>query len=182
MIAHLLKSVDVRITEEGGGGTWLVSRLAQRKNVLQRAMRVLNGGGANRRLGRCLTIMPGRQAAALVAIESFGQRRYLEKALDTGVSLEPSRRADNGVQCATKCAHEITLELPGAGQAQSPFQQGCRGNRLAFQPCQQAKHVCEVRRMPTSTKSRVGILPEVLPGLSLARQEIEREGGALNRA
>ena len=45
--------------------------------------------------------MPDKQAAALKAIESLGQRTsYLERALDTGLSLGACRRADNGAQWA----------------------------------------------------------------------------------
>ena len=42
------------------------------------------------------TNMPNTQAAALVAFESVGQRtNCLERALDTGLSLEACRRAGN---------------------------------------------------------------------------------------
>ena len=53
--------------------------------------------------------MPDMQAAALIDIESLGQRiSYLERALDTGLSLAACRRADNGAQWA----YENILELP----------------------------------------------------------------------
>ena len=51
----------------------------------------------------------------LTAIESLGQRTsYLERALNTGVSLEASRRADNGAQWAyesyrVRCRHNARL-------------------------------------------------------------------------
>ena len=45
--------------------------------------------------------MPDKQAAALIVIESLGQRTgYLERVLDTELSLEECRRADNGAQWA----------------------------------------------------------------------------------
>ena len=66
--------------------------------VLDRAMEVLRDRGADR-LARCLVNMPDKQAAALIAIDSLGQRTsYLERALDTRLSLDACRRADNGAQ------------------------------------------------------------------------------------
>ena len=52
------------------------------------------------RLACCLANMPDMQAAALIVIESLGQTSHLERALDTGLSLEACRRADNGAQWA----------------------------------------------------------------------------------
>ena len=87
--------------------------------VLDRAMEVVRDGGANH-LTRCLASMPDKQAEALIAIEWLGQRtRYLERALDTGLSLEACRRADNGAQWA----YDNILELPRAAEAQSFFQE-----------------------------------------------------------
>ena len=98
--------------------------------VLDRAMEVVRDGGANH-LTRCLASMPDKQAEALIAIEWLGQRtRYLERALDTGLSLEACRRADNGAQRA----YEKILELPGAAEAQSFFREGCPNNQLKLQP------------------------------------------------
>ena len=49
--------------------------------VLDRAMEVVRDEGADR-LARCLANMPDKQAAALIAIESLGQRTsYLESCL-----------------------------------------------------------------------------------------------------
>ena len=57
--------------------------------------------------------MPDKQAAALKAIESLGQRTsYLERALDTGLSLEACRKADSGAQWA----YRNIPELPGAAE------------------------------------------------------------------
>ena len=104
--------------------------------VLDRAMEVVRDGGADR-LARCLAHMPDKQAAALIAIESLGQRAsYLERALDTRLSLEACRRADNGAQCA----YEKILELPGAEEASSFFQEGCPGNQLTLNLTSKLKH------------------------------------------
>ena len=68
--------------------------------VLVPALKVVRDGGADR-LARCLASMPNKQGAALIAIESLAQRTcYLERAMDTGLSLEAYRRVDNGVQRA----------------------------------------------------------------------------------
>ena len=66
--------------------------------VLGRAMEIMEDGGADR-LARFLSDMPDKQAVALITIESRGQRAsYLERARDTGLSLEACKRADNGAQ------------------------------------------------------------------------------------
>ena len=77
--------------------------------------------------------MPDMQAAALIVIESLGQTSHLERALDTGLSLEACRRADNRAQWA----YEKILELPGAAEAKPFFQEGCPDNWLSLQPHQQ---------------------------------------------
>ena len=98
----------------------------------------------------------------------------MERALDTGLSLEACRRADNGAQCA----YENILELPGAAEAQSFFHEGCPGNQLTLNPDQQAQARLSTgtgglglpstiaRRMSASLGSRVGILPESLADLT----------------
>ena len=127
----LLESVDVSITGEGGA-TVVDVPIGTDKYVLDRAMEVVRDGGADR-LARCLANMPDKQAAALIAIESLGQRTsYLERALDMRLSLEACRRADNGAQWA----YEKILELPGAEEAPSFFQEGCPGNQLTLNPHQ----------------------------------------------
>ena len=101
--------------------------------VLERALEVVRDGGAER-LARCIGNMPDKQAAALAITESLGQRTsYLESALDTRLSLEACRRADNGAQWA----YEI-LELPGAAEALSFFQEGCPVNQLTLSQQAQA--------------------------------------------
>ena len=103
--------------------------------VLDRAMEVVSDGEAER-LARCLANMPDKQAATLIAIESLGQRTsYPERALDTRLSLEACRRADNGAQLA----YEKILELPGAEEAPSFFHEGCPGSQLTLNPHQQAQ-------------------------------------------
>ena len=90
--------------------------------MLERAVEVVKDGGADR-LARCLAKLPEKQASILIAIESLGKRTSsLERALDTGLSLEAWRRADNGEQWA----YEKILELPGVAEAQSVLQEGAR--------------------------------------------------------
>ena len=102
--------------------------------VLDRAMEVVRDRRTDR-LARCLANIPDKQVAALIAIESLGQRTsYLERALDTRLSLEACRRADNGPQWA----YEKILELPGAEEAPLFFQEGCPGDQLTLNPHQQA--------------------------------------------
>ena len=68
---------------------------------------------------------------ALIVTESLGQGTgYMEKALDTELSLKACRRAYNRAQWA----YEKILELPGAGEAQSFFQEGCPDDRLTLKP------------------------------------------------
>ena len=140
--------------------------------VLDRAMEVVRDGGADR-LARCLANMPDKQAAALIAIESLGTS-YLERALDMRLSLNACRRADNGAQWA----YEKILELPGAEEALSFFQEGCPVDELILNPHQQAEArlstgagglglpSTEARRMSASIGSRVGTLPEILADLT----------------
>ena len=91
-------------------------------------MEVVRDGGADG-LARCLANMPDKQAAALIAIESFGQRTsHLERALDTGLSLEAYKRADNGAQWAC----EKIIELTGATEEQSFVQEGCPDSCLLY--------------------------------------------------
>ena len=130
----LLESVDVRIAAEGGA-TVVGVPIGTDKYVLDRAIEAVRDGAADR-LARCLASMPDKQAAALIAVESLGQRTsYLERALDTGLSLEACRREDNGAQWA----YENSSEQPGAAEAQSLFQEGCPGNQLTLNPHQQAQ-------------------------------------------
>lgn len=88
--------------------------------VLERATEVVKDGGVDR-LARCLANMLDKQSAALVAIESLGQRTsYFERVLDTGMSLEVCSGADNGAPWAYE-----KIRVPGTAEAQSFFQQGC---------------------------------------------------------
>ena len=67
-------------------------------------------------LASCLANVPDKQAVVFIVIESLGQRTgHLERALDTELSLEACRTADNGVQRAYE---NIFFELPGAAEAQ----------------------------------------------------------------
>ena len=168
----LLESIDDRFADEGGA-TVVGVPIVTDEYVLDRAIEVMRDGGADR-LARCLASMPDKQAAALIAIESLGQRTsYVERALDTGLSLEACRRAENGAQRA----YENILELPRAAEAQSFFQEGCPGKQLTLNPHQQARTRLSTgagglglpstvtRRMSASIGSRLGTLPEVLVDL-----------------
>lgn len=97
--APLLENVDVSIASEGGATVEGIP-IGTDEYVMDRAMEVVRDGGAYH-LARCLTDMPDRHAADLIAIESLGQRAsYLKKDLDTRLSLRAGRRADNGAQWA----------------------------------------------------------------------------------
>ena len=67
----LLESVDDRVVGEGGVMVDSVP-IETDKYMLERALAVVRDGGADR-LAHCLTNMPGRQAAALIAIEFLRQ-------------------------------------------------------------------------------------------------------------
>ncbi|CAN0409834.1 unnamed protein product, partial [Laminaria digitata] len=109
----LLESVDVHIADEGR--VTVVSVPIRTEEYMRgRAMEVIGDGGADC-LARCLTNMLDKQAAALISVESLGQRTtYLERALDPRLPLEACRRADNGAQWA----YEKILELRRAAEAQ----------------------------------------------------------------
>ena len=116
----LLGSVDVHIANEGGVTVVGVPNGAD-ECVLEQSMKVLKDGGADC-LARCLANMSDKQAASLIAAESLGQRTSsLERVLDTRLSLEACRRADNGAQWACEEIH-----LPGAAKAESAFRRGVR--------------------------------------------------------
>ena len=130
----LLKRVQVRIADEGGG-TVVGVPIGTEEYVRGREMEVVRDEGVGR-LARCLANMPDKQAAILIGVEYLGKRTsYLERALDPRLSLEACKRADSGAQWA----YEKTLELPGAAEAQSFFQEGCPDSRLTFKPYQQAQ-------------------------------------------
>ena len=130
----LLESVDVCIADEGGV-TVVGVPIGRDEYVLEQTAEVVKDGGGDR-LARCLANMPDKPAAALIVTESLGQRiSYLERALDTGLSLEAYKRADNGAQWAC----EKIIELTGATEEQSFVQEGCPDSELTFQPHQQVQ-------------------------------------------
>ena len=130
----LLESVEVR-TADKGGVTVLGVPIGTKEYVRGRAMEVVRDGGADH-LARCLANMHDKQAAALITVESLRQRTsYFERALDPGLSLDACKRADNGAPWA----YEKILELPGAAEAQSFFQEGCPDSRLTLKPYQQTQ-------------------------------------------
>ena len=119
--------------------------------------------------------MPDKQAVALNVVESLGQKTgYLERVLDTELSLKGCTRADTGA----KWTYENIVELPGAAEAQSFSQEGCPDERRAIQPHLQAQArlstgagglglpSAKARRMSISIGSKVGILPKVLADLT----------------
>ena len=104
--------------------------------VLERARGIVKEGGTDH-LASCLANKPDKQSAILIITESVGQRTgYLQRALDTQLSLEARRRADNRAQ---QWEYEKILELPGAAEAQSFFEKACPDDRLTIQPHQQAQ-------------------------------------------
>ena len=75
--------------------------------------------------------MPDKQAATFIVIQSLRQRNgYLQRAVDTELSLEACRRADNGAQYA----YEKMLKLLGEAEVQSFFHEGCSDSRLTLRP------------------------------------------------
>lgn len=98
----------------------------------------------------------------------------MEGPLDTGLSPGACRRADKGKK--REC--ENILELPGAEEAQSYFQEGCPGSQLTLNPYQQVQTRLPIeagelglpsrgaRRVYASIRSRVWTLPEALADLT----------------
>ena len=116
----------VRIVDEGGV-TMVGVPIGTDEYVLERTLEVVRDGGADR-YGRCLAFMPDTQAAVLIAIESLGQRTsYLERALDTGLSLEACRRADNRAQWAYEKVLELSERATGSGGGSHFSMRGDRG-------------------------------------------------------
>ena len=169
----LLESVDVRLADEGGVAVVHVP-IGSVEYALERARETVKERGTDH-LARCLDNKSDKQAEALIVMEPLGQKTgYLERALDTELSLEACKWADNGAQWAC----EKIRALPGAAEAQSFCQGGCPDGQLTLQPHQQAQahlstgagglglHSAEARRMSASIGSTVGIVPEVLTDLT----------------
>ena len=92
------------------------------KYVLERAMEVVMDGGADGH-ARCLVNTSDKHAAALVAIESLGQRTsFLERALDTGQSLEDAQGLTTG-----RSARTINHRATGRGRGTVVFPRGMHG-------------------------------------------------------
>lgn len=88
----LLESVDVGIAEEGEV-TVVSVPIVKNEYVLERTMVVVKDVRADR-LALYLANIPNKQTAVLIVIEYLEQRTTnLEKALDTGLSLEAYRRS-----------------------------------------------------------------------------------------
>lgn len=135
---------------------------------------VLRDGRADR-LARYLARMPDKQSSAHIVVKSFEKRTtYLERALDSGLFLNKSRRAANGAQPA----YQKIVEQAGVEEAQSYFGEGCPHGQLAFKPYQQARArlftgagglglpSTRVRRLSALIGSGVRILPEVRADLT----------------
>ena len=83
----LLQNVDLRVAYEGGV-TVVSVPIGDDEYALERAREIIEEGGTDY-LARCLANMPDQQAVALIVTESLGQKTgYLERALDTELSLE----------------------------------------------------------------------------------------------
>ena len=67
-----LESVDVRIVDEGEI-TVVGVPIGRDEYMLERALEIVRDGGADR-LSCCFANVPDKQAAALIAIKSLGQR------------------------------------------------------------------------------------------------------------
>ena len=116
----LLESVDARVADERKV-TVVGVPIDTDEYVLERAMRVMRDGGAER-LARCLADMPNKKAAALIAIEPLAQRTsYIERALDTGL---PSKLAGGQIYGAQR-ARQTKIELPGGAESLAFLQAGC---------------------------------------------------------
>ena len=95
----LLESVDVRLADEGGVAVVHVP-IGSVEYALERARETVKERGTDH-LARCLDNKSDKQAEALIVMEPLGQKTgYLERVLDTELSLEECRRADNGAQWA----------------------------------------------------------------------------------
>ena len=91
-----LQSVGVRVAYEGGVTVGVP--IGNDEYVLERTRTIVKEGGTDH-LARCLDNLPDKQAAALIVVESLGQRTGdLERALDTELALGECIRADNGVR------------------------------------------------------------------------------------
>lgn len=95
----------------------------------------IKDGGADF-LVRCLANMPGKQTAALIAIEPLWQRTsYVENSLDTRSS---SKHAEGHRQRGTVGTGKH-IRATGRGGGTVVFQEGCPENCLIFQPDHRSK-------------------------------------------
>lgn len=75
--------------------------------------------------------MPDKQAASLTATGSLVQRTaYVERVMDTKLSLPACRRADNGAMWML----EVFRERPGMAEKSSFLEEVCMAERLILLP------------------------------------------------
>ena len=115
--SSLLESVDVRIVGEGGV-TVVGVPIGTDEYVLKRALEVVRDWGVER-LVRFLANVPNKQAAALLAIETLGQRTScLDRALDTGCPSKhaegkPTERSERTEKSSSYQSRGGTVIFPG---------------------------------------------------------------------
>ncbi len=137
------------------------------------AMEVVKTGGAEN-LAKMLASMPDRQVAHLVATFSLTQRTaYVERGLDSQLSIEACTRLDNACQWA----FEKGLELEGTAEEEAFFENGCPSSSLKLKPHQKAQAQLStgaggmglasaaLRRISASLGYRIASLPEVIASL-----------------
>ena len=91
----LLSGVGARIADEGGIKVVGVP-VGSDEFAIESAIGIARDGGAEQ-LARMLPRMPDKQAANLIATGSMVQRTaYVERVMDSKLSLPTCRRADNG--------------------------------------------------------------------------------------
>ena len=120
-------SIDagVRIAEERGVAV-MDTPIGTEEHAIERAVGAIQDGGEDFR-AHGIADMPDKQSAAIIATESLGQRTsYLERVMDTSMSLETCQWADNRAQCAS----EHVLEQLRAAEEQAFFEEGHLSDRL----------------------------------------------------
>jgi len=137
------------------------------------AMDVVTEGGAIK-LAKMLARMPDRQVAHLVSTFSLAQKTaYIERGLDSQLSLEACTKLDNACQWA----FEEGLELEGTAEEGAFFENGCPSRSLKMQPHQKAQAQLStgaggmglasttMRRLSASLGNRIASLPAVIASL-----------------
>lgn len=98
--------------------------------TIENTIRIVRDGGAEQ-LAWVLPQMPDKQAASLTATGSLVQRTaYVERVMDTKLSLPACRRADNGAMWML----EVFRERPGMAEKSSFLEEVCMAERLILLP------------------------------------------------